>query len=140
MFQFKKLDTWQYARRFAGEVYGVVDSFPRNEQFALAQQLRRAVVSISANIAEGSSRSSQKEFSRYVEMAYGSLCEVVAELYVALDRGYVAGESFVPLYASAESLGKMMSRFRESLEKSWIKTTRSGDHQTIQPSDHQTVR
>jgi four helix bundle protein len=138
MFQFEKLDVWQYARSFARDVYGSVESFPRKEQFALTQQLQRAVVSISANIAEGSSRSSAKEFSRYVEMAYGSLCEVVAELFIALDCDYLKEDDFKRLYAQSESLGRMMSRFREALETSWIKTTRSGDHQTIKPSNHQT--
>jgi four helix bundle protein len=140
MFQFEKLDVWQFARSFAGEVYDAVESFPRKEQFALAQQMRRAAVSISANIAEGRSRSSAKEFSRYVEMAYGSLCEVVAELFIALDRDYLKEDGFRRLYSHSESLGRMMSRFRESLERSWIKTARSGDHQTIKPSNHQTGR
>ncbi|MCE5323360.1 four helix bundle protein [bacterium] len=104
-------------------VYKTIESFPRNEQFALAQQLRRAAVSIAANIAEGSSRSSQKEFSRYVEMAYGSLCEVIAELFVAKDRGYIQDEVFKDLYLKSESLGRMLSKFRGSLETSWIKCT-----------------
>ena len=122
MFQFEKLEIWQYARSFARDVYKTVQSFPKTEQFALSQQLRRAAVSIAANIAEGSTRSSQKEFSRYIEIAYGSLCEVIAELFIARDCCYIGDEEFDPLYARSESLGKMMSRFRETLEKSWIKT------------------
>ena len=122
MFQFEKLEVWQKARAFGGMIYQAAESFPRHEQFALSQQLRRAVVSIGANIAEGSSRSSKKEFSRYVEMAYGSLCEVISELFIALDRRYVSQESFDIVYCESENVGKMLSRFRESLETSWIKT------------------
>ena len=116
MFSFEKLDTWQYARSFAGDVYAAVEAFPRREQFALSQQLTRAAVSIIANIAEGSSRSSRKEFCRYVEMAFGSLCEVVAEMFIALDRRYICEEAFQKLYRDAESLGRMLSKLKASLE------------------------
>ncbi len=139
MFAFEKLDVWQTARAFAGAVYDVTDSFPRREQFALSQQLTRAAVSITANIAEGSSRSSYKEFSRYVEMAFGSLCEVVAELFIAKDRKYVAEADFSNLYRQAERLGRMLSGFRAHLETSWRKVhPREDDHQSIKPSNHQT--
>ncbi len=122
MFAFEKLDVWQYAKSFISDIYKAAESFPKYEQFALAQQLRRATVSIAANIAEGSSRSSKKEFSRYIEMAYGSLCEVIAELFVAKDCGYLAKEDFDKLYDKSESLGRMLSKFRGSLETTWIKT------------------
>jgi four helix bundle protein len=121
MFSFEKLEVWQKARLFSGKVYDAVDEFPKREQFALPQQLTRAAVSIIANIAEGSSRSSQKEFSRYIEMAFGSLCEVIAELFVARDRGYLTTEQFQELYRLAEGLGQMLSKFRMSLETSWVK-------------------
>ncbi|MCL5104145.1 MAG: four helix bundle protein [Armatimonadetes bacterium] len=122
MFAFEKLEVWQKSRSYAKTIMEAVESFPKIEQFALSQQLRRAVVSIAANIAEGSSRSSKKEFSRYVEIAYGSLCEVIAELFVALDRDYLPKEAFDVLYTKSEDLGKMLSRFRGALETSWIKT------------------
>ena len=121
MFSFEKLEVWQKARALAGKVYDVVEEFPKREQFALSQQLRRAAVSVVANVAEGSSRSSHKEFSRYVEMAFGSLCEVIAELFIAQDRGYLKTERFTELYGRAESLGQMLSKFRRALETSWIK-------------------
>jgi four helix bundle protein len=123
MFSFEKLEVWQKARAFSGEVYRIVEEFPKNEQFALSQQLRRAAVSIVANIAEGSSRSSQKEFSRYVEIAFGSLCEVIAELHIARDRGYLDPEVFTQVYDRAEGLGQMLSKFRRSLETSWVKAS-----------------
>ena len=136
MFAFERLDVWQGARTFARDINRVAREFPKIEQFALAQQLRRAAFSIAANIAEGSSRSSKKEFSRYIEMAYGSLCEVVTGLFVALDSEYLIPDRFKSLYDRSESLGRMLSRFRESLETSW-KVRASPDHQTIKPSHHQ---
>ena len=137
MFAFERLEVWQDARTFVRDINRVARELPKIEQFALAQQLRRAAFSIAANIAEGSSRSSKKEFSRYVEMAYGSLCEVVTGLYVALDSEYVPPDTFQGLYDRSESLGRMLSRFRESLETSW-KVKSGPDHQTIKPSNHQT--
>jgi four helix bundle protein len=139
MFTFEKLDVWQAARAFAGGIYDVKDGFPKKDQFALAQQLTRAAVSIAANIAEGSSRSSRKEFWRYVEMAFGSLCKVVAELFIARDRKYVAEADFGSLYTQAERLGRMLSGFRTHLETSWRKVhPHEDDHQTINPSSRQT--
>lgn len=131
MFSFEKLEVWQKGRMFAGSIYDAVDKFPKQEQFALSQQLIRAAVSVIANIAEGSGRSSRKEFSRYVEMAYGSLCEVVSELSIALDRGYLEKQRFKDLYLQAESLGQMLSRFRRSLETSWLKAQAQGNGQAI---------
>lgn len=121
MFRFERLDIWQRARSLTNIVYDTVDSFPKHEQFALAQQLRRAIVSVSANIAEGSAKSSDKEFSRYLEIAFGSLCEVIAELYVARDRSYLTQTTFDLLYSQSEELGKMLSKFRGTIENSWKK-------------------
>ncbi len=139
MFSFEKLEIWQDARKLATEVYVMVETFPTKERFALAQQLQRAVVSIAANIAEGSSRASQRDFSRFVEIAFGSLCEVIAELSIAMDLGYIMKDDYSRIYADAESLGRRLSRFRASLERSWIKTRPSVDldHQTIH---HQTIK
>ena len=122
MYAFERLEVWRLGREFVGEVYAVVDTFPRREQFALSQQLIRAAVSITANLAEGSAKASKKEFSRYVETSFGSLCEVIAELFVALDRGYLQRDTFDQLYTKSERIGMMLSRLRGSLENSWRKT------------------
>jgi len=121
IFNFEKLQVWQLSRAFTSLIYNAVDSFPKHEQFALSQQLRRASISISANLAEGSTRSSEKDSSRFVEIAFGSLCEVVAELYIALDRGYITQQDFDMLYSESERIGKMLTRFREAIETSWRK-------------------
>lgn len=86
-FRFEKLTVWQSARRLSGEIYAVTQSFPKEEMFGLTSQIRRAAVSIVANIAEGSGRNSDADFAHFLEIAYGSSMELAALLYVAGDAG-----------------------------------------------------
>jgi four helix bundle protein len=79
VFRFEKLEVWQNAIEFAGRVYDFTRPFPADERFGLTSQMRRAAVSISSNIAEGSSRNSDVDFRRFLEIAYGSLMEVVSQ-------------------------------------------------------------
>jgi four helix bundle protein len=81
MFNFEKLDVWQEAIQFADLVYELTAGFPDEERFGLTNQMRRAAVSISSNLAEGSSRVSRTDFARFVEIATGSLFEVVFANY-----------------------------------------------------------
>lgn len=90
MFNFEKLETWQRAVEFADLVYAQTRSFPADERFGLTNQMRRAAVSVSANIAEGSSRASRADFARFVELAAGSLYEVVSQASIALRQGFLA--------------------------------------------------
>jgi four helix bundle protein len=83
MFKFEKLDVWQKAIDFTGLVYLETKPFPSDERFGLTNQMRRAAVSVSSNIAEGSARISDVDFARFVEIATGSLFEVVSEATVA---------------------------------------------------------
>ena len=86
MFNFEKLDVWQEAIQFADLVYELTSNFPDEERFGLTNQMRRAAVSVSSNIAEGSSRISRTDFARFVEIATGSLFEVVSQTTIALRR------------------------------------------------------
>jgi four helix bundle protein len=78
MFNFEKLEVWPEAINFADTVYTLTRTFPEAERFGLTNQMRRAAVSISSNLAEGSSRSSRPDSARFVEIATGSLFEAVA--------------------------------------------------------------
>ena len=109
MFKFEKLDVWQKAIDFADLVYSKTRSFPADERFGLTNQMRRAAVSISSNIAEGSSRISDADFARFVEIATGSLFEVVSESTVAERQGYLSEDSFAAIYKAAEEQGRMLS-------------------------------
>ncbi len=115
MFNFERLETWQEAIKFADLVYEWTRGFPDQERFGLTNQMRRAAVSISSNLAEGSSRSSRTDFARFVEIATGSLFEVVSQSYIGHRQGFLNDEQFKRLYAAAEKQGKMLSGLRSSL-------------------------
>ena len=115
MFNFEKLETRQEAIAFADQVYELTSNFPPDERFGLTNQMRRAAVSISSNLAEGSSRSSRPDFARFVEIASGSLFEVVSQSFIGRRRRFLREERFPGLYAAAEKQGKMMSGLRNSL-------------------------
>ena len=115
MFNFEKLETWQEAISFAELVYTVPRPFPDQEKFGLTHQMRRAAVSISSNLAEGSSRSSRPDFARFVEIASGSLFEVVSQSFIGRNQGFLSPDEFSRLYSAAEKQGKMLSGLRASL-------------------------
>jgi four helix bundle protein len=117
MFNFEKLDVWQEAIQFADLVYEVTGDFPSEERFGLTNQMRRAAVSISSNLAEGSSRVSRIDFARFVEIATGSLFEVVSQTTIALRRKMIAQSNYNKIYAEAEKQSKMLSGLRRSLSE-----------------------
>ena len=115
MFNFEKLDVWQKAIGFADLVYNYTRHFPADERFGLTNQMRRAAVSISSNIAEGTSRMSQTEFARFIEIATGSVFEVISQAFVGRRQGFLNEENFRVMYAAAEEVGRMLSGLRKSL-------------------------
>jgi four helix bundle protein len=115
MFRFERLDVWRRAVEFTDGVYAYTRAFPEDERFGLTSQMRRAAVSISSNIAEGSGRSSDKDFGRFVGVAYGSLMEVVSQSHVAKRQSFLAQEAFNQGYQDAEELARMLSGFKARL-------------------------
>jgi four helix bundle protein len=115
MFNFEKLDVWHRAIAFADTVYASTRHFPSDERFGLTNQIRRAAVSISWNIAEGTSRVSKIDFAHFVEIATGSLFEVVSQSFIAKKQDFLTDEQFQQLYTSAEEQGRMLSGLRKSL-------------------------
>ena len=115
MFNFEKLDVWQNAIDFADLVYNHTRHFPIDERFGLTNQMRRAAVSISSNIAEGTSRVSQADFARFIEIATGSVFEVVSQAFIGRWQGFLAEEGFRALYSAADEIGGMLSGLRKSL-------------------------
>ena len=91
-FSFEKLDVWQLSRKLTKTVYKKSSEFPEEEKYGLTSQIRRAIISISSNIAEGTSRQSGIEQARYTEIAYGSLLEVLSQLILASDLEYISNE------------------------------------------------
>ena len=115
MFNFENLEVWQKAIDFADSVYRITRTYPGDERFGLTNQMRRAVVSISSNIAEGSSRASRVDFARFVEIASGSLFEVVSQSTISLRRKLLKQSEYDRIYAAAEKQSKMLSGLRKSL-------------------------
>jgi four helix bundle protein len=118
MFNFEKLEVWQKAIDFADLIYNQTRQFPPDERFGLTNQMRRAAVSISSNIAEGTSRVSQTDFARFIEIATGSVFEVVSQSLIGRRQGFLPDENFRMLYAAAEEIGRMLSGLRKSLDLS----------------------
>jgi len=118
VFGFERLAVWHKAVEYAGTIYDVTRAFPEEERFGLTSQLRRSSVSVSANIAEGSSRSSSVDFNRFIEIAYGSLLESVSELRIAQRQKFVGDTPFETTYKQAEELAKMLSGLRRTIKPS----------------------
>jgi four helix bundle protein len=88
-FSYRSLIVWQKAMQFAKIVYAVVDTFPPAEKYALSDQIRRAVVSIPSNIAEGCGRTTNRDYAHFLSIARGSLYETMTQLELAKSIGYI---------------------------------------------------
>ncbi|MFO8081802.1 MAG: four helix bundle protein [Armatimonadota bacterium] len=109
MADFEKLLVWQKAHQLALLTYEITSDFPHSEHYALRDQIRRAVVSISANIAEGKGRNGDKAFAHFLDVALGSLSEAQALILLARDLDYVASDHVDQFLAQSEEVGKMIS-------------------------------
>ena len=89
MKSFRELDVWNKAMELTDLVYEIASKLPQSEKYALSDQIRRAVVSIPSNIAEGFGRDSHRDFAHFLSIARGSLYEVDTQLEIALRRGYI---------------------------------------------------
>jgi four helix bundle protein len=116
MFNFEKLEVWNETIAFADSIYTLTKAFPDDERFGITNQMRRAAVSISSNIAEGSSRSSRPDFARFIEIATGSLFEVVSQATISMRQGFLSEQAYGQVYAAAEKESRMLSGLRRSLE------------------------
>ena len=114
MFNFEKLNAYQNARLLVKDVYKLLDKFPQKEEFALKSQLRRAVVSIPSNIAEGLGRISDKEKIHFIEIAYSSLMETYCQLQLATDLQYITNSDFDNIKPLIENNAKLLSGLRKN--------------------------
>ena len=115
VFRFERLDVWRKAADLAGALYSMTKAFPREEMFGLTTQLRRAGVSVAANIAEGVSRGSRKDQARFFEIAYGSLYEIVALLHIASEQGWIDGAQLMTAREEIDTMCRMLSGLKRSL-------------------------
>jgi four helix bundle protein len=118
MFNFENLVAWQKSVELADVVYSVTRTFPEAERFGLSSQMRRAAISVSSNIAEGTSRRSHDDQIRFIEIATGSLWEIVSQSHVAHRQGLLSKEALNRVRAQAEEQSRILSGLRRALKNS----------------------
>lgn len=116
--RFEDIESWQKARELTRMVYEMTQEGAFARDFGLRDQIRRAAVSIMSNIAEGFGRGGNREFIQFMATAKGSASEVQAQLYVALDAGYITQEQFELLYGTVESTARLIGGFMRYLQSS----------------------
>ena len=119
--RFEDIEAWQKARELTKAIYALSNDGQFARDFGLRDQIRRASVSIMSNIAEGFGRGGNKEFMQFLSTAKGSAAEVQAQLYVALDAGYINQEQFQKLYSETEATARMIAGLLRYLQNSDFK-------------------
>lgn len=119
--RFEDIEAWQKARELTKAIYAMSNDGQFSRDFGLRDQIRRASVSIMSNIAEGFGRGGNKEFIQFLSTAKGSASEVQAQLYVALDAGYINQDQFQKLYSETEATARMIAGLLRYLQNSDFK-------------------
>jgi len=114
-YSFEKLNVWQQARGLTKEIYMVTNNFPAEEKFGLVSQMRRASISVGSNIAEGSSRKTEKDQAHFYTTAYSSLVELLNQLILSLDLGFLSEKIYTELRNSIELISNQLNKLRNSL-------------------------
>ena len=115
--KFEQLIAWQKARKLTAQVYTVTNKGEFARDYGLKDQVRRAAVSTTSNLAEGFERGSLPEFQRFLSISKGSCAELRTQLYIALDVGYLNKESFVTLMGQAIEVGQIIGGLRSAVER-----------------------
>ncbi|SDT02018.1 four helix bundle protein [Winogradskyella sediminis] len=113
--KFKELQIWKRSRLFCSEIYAITSKFPDSEKFGLTNQLRRASVSIPSNIAEGSSRNSNKDFARFLQISIGSAYEIETQLLISADLNFILDNELQSCLSELGEIIKMISKFKSTL-------------------------
>ena len=119
MHQFKELKVWQKGRALVKEVYLLTQNFPKEELFGITSQMRRAVISIPANIAEGSGRNGNADFSRFLDIANGSAFELETLVIRSLDLDFLIQSEFEKFDTWLNEIQKMIFGLKESLKSQY---------------------
>ena len=114
-FYYRRLDVYQNAKALSHEVCKLIKAFPVDERFGLCDQLRRAVMSIPINIAEGFGRFSAKEKAHFIQIAFGSTNEVMCELELAFDEGYINKEALNTMESMIISVKKQLATLHRTI-------------------------
>jgi len=114
-FSYRKLNVYQCSMTLVKEVYSLLKLYPQHEQYAICDQMRRSSVSVPSNIAEGTSKTSPKEQYHFLEIAYGSLMELMCQLEISHDLAYITQEQFNSLEEKVFTIFKMLSSMQTTL-------------------------
>ena len=116
-FYYRKLKVYHHAKQMAIDIYAITKKFPAYEQYGLSSQIQRAAVSVPSNIVEGMGRFSISERLHFVEIAYGSLMEVMCQLEIAEHLGYIDEQSLQSMESSIDELSKMLFTLRKVIKE-----------------------
>ena len=117
MFSFQKMKIYQLAKELAIYSYQLTEKYPQNERYAIMNQINRAAVSVPSNIAEGTSRRSNKEKLNFINIAYGSLMELVCQMEISYELKYITKEENDAIIQKTKDLSVKMSNYKNYLEK-----------------------
>ncbi|MET0625619.1 MAG: four helix bundle protein [Pyrinomonadaceae bacterium] len=113
----EKLEVWSRAVDFVTVIYRMTDNFPREEKFGLTSQIRRAAVSVPANIAEGAARESPREFAHFLSNAQGSASELATELLIAHRLRFLGEQDYSDLNSELDNIGRMLFGLSQHVKK-----------------------
>ena len=118
VFGYRKLIAYQKAKEVVKHTYKLLKKFPAEERYAMSDQLRRASVSITSNIAEGINRYSVKDKSHFIDMSYGSLMEVSSQFEIAEELGYITAEERLSMDQLIEEVARLLSGLQKTFKTS----------------------
>lgn len=113
----RNLEVWQVSTELVDEVYEITGAWPKHELYGMVSQIRRAAVSVPANIAEGNGRRTAKDYLRFLDMAYGSLIETDTLLFIAKRRAYITSDLDTKLMTLLERIAMMLNALMSSIER-----------------------
>lgn len=113
-YSFEKLEVWKNSINFAKLVYKITAKFPSDEKFGIVNQIRRATVSISSNIAEGSGKNSLKDQARFIEIAYGSLLEILNQIILSYELSFIKYNEYCLLRERIEGIARQLNALKKS--------------------------
>lgn len=124
---YKKLEVWKVSKELCLFIYKITKQFPKEEIYAITSQIRRSVVSIPSNIAEGYAKSSVKEQLKFIEIAYGSFYELTTQTDIAYELEYITEVDYKTFIFIAERLSKLLFGYKKSIQN---RSTENGEQKT----------
>ena len=118
-YSFEKLTVWQKSRLLVSEIYKITEKFPKDEKYSLTDQIRRSAISVPANLAEGSARTSKKDKAHFTQISYSSLMELLNHLYIAYDLSLITEDILNALKEKISEISNLLNSLRkQQLESS----------------------